>query len=747
MATKGMAEFRADGENYTINDPNNAEEFNPNKSYQAGEFVYYQGNLQMFTVPHAAGAWIGTDATQTKLGDQVTNLKSAFISESRRMASDGLSLPCFEAKLGYYGIDGSWTYSNAICCSTDWITIDYEATISCDTGYRFYLIIYNAGGNTSTGYVTQYTIASGTKFLICMGNTSISNISNVSEYITHFHITTLTYKNDIEIKNNIKAISLHHQEAIIGSQTGIYPFTTDVEVGNYDANGVKQNSTSRIRTKGSLIFQFDITIKCDSPYSFFVLEKSGSSWVSTNWETTYTVTAGTEFKFVGRQSPESTISDPVAYAINFYVGKYAKLLDSKIDNIKEELKSNIDLNQEQATVLSQTGTMPLSTDVELGSYSDTSKVNSNTRIRSKGSLLFSFDVTINCESPYSFVLIIKNGSTWEGTEWVKTYTIASGTEFKFVGRKTPETTISDSVEFAKNFVIGAFAKQEIDKINLRIPKVARIITNKIISIAHRGLLTGYPENTPYPFTAAKRANFDAIETDVRWTSDNVAVILHDDTINRTGRNPDGSEISGTIKISDITYAQALEYDFGIYMGEQFAGTKIMTLDELLSLCKKLGIIPFIEIKMGTTATNTNIHAMAEKIVEEGLEENVVIGSYYPYFLNMFAEVTKRVLLVVASDNNPETPTLGTWEEDKENILYMQANGCRVIYGVYFLHFNSTMVEWLKAHNVPLYIFTIDSDRTAWVLNDMDNYVTYILSNDTNWTEVIRDNLYSMLDDD
>ena len=77
MATKGMAEFRADGENYTINDPNNAEEFNPNKPYQAGEFVYYQGNLQMFTAPHAAGAWIGTDAIQTKLGDQVTNLKSA----------------------------------------------------------------------------------------------------------------------------------------------------------------------------------------------------------------------------------------------------------------------------------------------------------------------------------------------------------------------------------------------------------------------------------------------------------------------------------------------------------------------------------------------------------------------------------------------------------------------------------------------------------------------------------------------
>lgn len=74
MAVKGMSEFRADGENYTINDPNIANEFDATAAYAAGDYVYYQGNLYRFTAAHASGAWAGTDATQVKLGGDVSEL-------------------------------------------------------------------------------------------------------------------------------------------------------------------------------------------------------------------------------------------------------------------------------------------------------------------------------------------------------------------------------------------------------------------------------------------------------------------------------------------------------------------------------------------------------------------------------------------------------------------------------------------------------------------------------------------------
>ena len=115
-------------------------------------------------------------------------------------------------------------------------------------------------------------------------------------------------------------------------------------------------------------------------------------------------------------------------------------------------------------------------------------------------------------------------------------------------------------------------------------------------INHRGYNTVAPENTLPAFKLSKTNGFNWIETDVHLTADNVFVCIHDATINRTARNQDGSTISSTIAIADITYAQALQYDFGIWKGQEYAGTKIPTLAETLALCRALNMKITIEIK-------------------------------------------------------------------------------------------------------------------------------------------------------
>ena len=77
MAALGASEFRAEGVDYTINDPNNADEFSASVAYSAGQYVYYQGILYRFTADHAAGAWNSAHVTQAKLGQDVSDLKSA----------------------------------------------------------------------------------------------------------------------------------------------------------------------------------------------------------------------------------------------------------------------------------------------------------------------------------------------------------------------------------------------------------------------------------------------------------------------------------------------------------------------------------------------------------------------------------------------------------------------------------------------------------------------------------------------
>jgi glycerophosphoryl diester phosphodiesterase len=75
--------------------------------------------------------------------------------------------------------------------------------------------------------------------------------------------------------------------------------------------------------------------------------------------------------------------------------------------------------------------------------------------------------------------------------------------------------------------------------------------------------------------------------------------MHDGTINRTCRNPDGSKIDRPIEVSKTTYAELLQYDAGIAMGEKFRGTKIPRLDELLAEAEGRNVIIALDKKIPT----------------------------------------------------------------------------------------------------------------------------------------------------
>lgn len=50
--------------------------FNTTTAYSKGDMVNYSGNLYVFTANHAAGAWTGSDAVQTKVSSELATLKS-----------------------------------------------------------------------------------------------------------------------------------------------------------------------------------------------------------------------------------------------------------------------------------------------------------------------------------------------------------------------------------------------------------------------------------------------------------------------------------------------------------------------------------------------------------------------------------------------------------------------------------------------------------------------------------------------
>ncbi|MBQ8331900.1 MAG: hypothetical protein IJX94_05330 [Clostridia bacterium] len=104
--------------------------------------------------------------------------------------------------------------------------------------------------------------------------------------------------------------------------------------------------------------------------------------------------------------------------------------------------------------------------------------------------------------------------------------------------------------------------------------------------AHRGDSAFYPENTLVSYDAAIKQGYDIIEIDTKFTDDNVCVCLHDATLNRTARTPEGSEIAEKTPIIKVTYEEAKKYDYGLFKGEEFKGTQMCTLAEALAFIKK-----------------------------------------------------------------------------------------------------------------------------------------------------------------
>ena len=144
--------------------------------------------------------------------------------------------------------------------------------------------------------------------------------------------------------------------------------------------------------------------------------------------------------------------------------------------------------------------------------------------------------------------------------------------------------------------------------------------NNVIEINHKGYQAEAPENTIPAFKLSKEKGFTWIETDVRFTKDNIPVLLHDASINKTARNSNGTEIKSMMYIADITLKTARKYDYGIRMGKKYAGTQIPTLDETIKYCKNAGLGVVLDIKVCPDAAH--LRKITDVVKKYGMKDRV-----------------------------------------------------------------------------------------------------------------------------
>lgn len=515
--------------------------------------------------------------------------------------------------------------------------------------------------------------------------------------------------------------------------------TTSAKKGYYDISAVWHSSSGICCTLDWLIADYDFTITFPVGYRIAVLKYGESGHSSDGWKTTpYPITKGTKFMVNFSTVNQDNITDANEFVKVYLKTTYLTDLANKIETNRAEV-----LNKQYQTVaLSQTGAYPVTEDVELGRYDGSgNKLSDSSKVRSKGLISYPYDITITSIKPYRFSLLIKNSDSYTSTGWVYTYTVSANAEFLFVCEDNTGNPVSDVHEFITHYPIGSYAQTNVNAIKKKADRINQLfVTPRFEGVAHRGFSSEAPQSSVYSFALAKKKGFNWVETDLHWTSDNVPILIHDSSINSIARNLDGTEISSTINVENTTYEDLMDYDYNVVGGtpkEEYSGNKLLTLEEALIIWKKLGLKAVVEIKSGQKATDTNIGNAIALIQKYGFEDDIIIASYYAYYLNKAVPFLNRPRLL----RNVDSVGTEDWTATTTELLNYKAQGCEVYLALLYTAINDTAVTWASSNGVPMLAFTIDTESA---ILDIDPYVTYIVSNTLNATEVFEKEMFDLL---
>lgn len=132
-----------------------------------------------------------------------------------------------------------------------------------------------------------------------------------------------------------------------------------------------------------------------------------------------------------------------------------------------------------------------------------------------------------------------------------------------------------------------------DKINIVIYSIILLCNRKrclqmFINYAHRGASEYAPENTMSAFDMALQLGANGIELDLQRTRDGKIVIFHDNKIDNKS-NKKG-------KISDYTYQELLDFDFGSWFSLKYKGEKIVLFEDFAKKFLSKSLTFAIELK-------------------------------------------------------------------------------------------------------------------------------------------------------
>lgn len=142
-------------------------------------------------------------------------------------------------------------------------------------------------------------------------------------------------------------------------------------------------------------------------------------------------------------------------------------------------------------------------------------------------------------------------------------------------------------------------------------------------------------------------------------------------------------------ISDMTYSELLQYDFGSWKGEEFKGEKIAKLDDALEVCKQARVI--LELDLAGRMSGDSLELVYDVVKKHGMLPLTVFTAQKAQFDKFLSEKRDVCISISGIHNLTEAQeslylrdlvmyanySLQHWYVTKEICDYAHANGMKV----------------------------------------------------------------------
>ncbi len=279
--------------------------------------------------------------------------------------------------------------------------------------------------------------------------------------------------------------------------------------------------------------------------------------------------------------------------------------------------------------------------------------------------------------------------------------------------------------------------------------------------AHRGGRGLMPENTMSAFRyAIEQIGVTTLELDLAMTKDKVLVISHDPFLNPQKVSKDGQFITDRPLIKDMTYAQLLEYDFGIMRSDykmprqvQIYKEKIPSLEEVFAFIKmmqeKTGnkyminaeTKVFPEIFGYTYDANTFAEALVKLIKKYDLEDTVMVQSFNWETLKIVKKMDPKITTVALIQSLYYEQTMWTGglklsDFEGDPVKMAKSLGVDVI-SPYYKECTLNMIKRSHAYGMLVVPWTIndESQMRKFISMGVDGIIT-------DYPDILRETLIS-----